>query len=211
MESSGGKCHQACNSSCRYQCQLLRPMMLLLKYTQQGSTLWTQWWAEAMAKNCLQDWEWTSTLSFLVSENTLMTWQVEGKEGAGTITQVGSRVWDWKVGDEVYFTPDILKPNGGSFAEFCSVPQFYLARKPESISLEESMRIKEEKERRTRKKGGDLQVNAFLMFRCWDSLSFTDCLEMHRTCQTRDKRLHFRCRRQCGLVRTECAQEHQKL
>lgn len=62
-----------------------------------------------------------------------------GKEGSGTVIEVGSRVWDWKKGDEVFFTPDILK-SPGSFAEFCEVPQFYLAPKPKTLSFEECMR-----------------------------------------------------------------------
>jgi NADPH:quinone reductase-like Zn-dependent oxidoreductase len=44
-------------------------------------------------------------------------------------------VWDWKEGDEVFFTPDIFK-SPGTFAQYCSVPQFYLARKPASLSFE---------------------------------------------------------------------------
>jgi len=61
---------------------------------------------------------------------------VLGKEGAGTILKVGSDVWNWKVGDDVMFTPEAMK-SPGTFAEYCSVPQYNLAKKPVRLSFEQ--------------------------------------------------------------------------
>ena len=55
-----------------------------------------------------------------------------GNDFAGTVVEVGSKVSQFKVGDEVYAKTDL----NGAFAEYTVVQQLSLALKPQNISME---------------------------------------------------------------------------
>lgn len=55
-----------------------------------------------------------------------------GNDFAGTVVEVGSKVSQFKVGDEVYAKTDL----NGAFAEYTVVQQSSLALKPQNISME---------------------------------------------------------------------------
>lgn len=61
---------------------------------------------------------------------------VLGHDVAGVVTRVGSRVRQFKVGDEVYARPDDFRI--GTFAEFVAVKEDSLALKPNNISMEDA-------------------------------------------------------------------------
>ncbi|MCU6434301.1 NADP-dependent oxidoreductase [Undibacterium sp. Jales W-56] len=61
---------------------------------------------------------------------------VLGHDVAGIVTKLGSRVRQFKVGDEVYARPDDFRI--GTFAEFVAVKEDSLALKPNNISMEEA-------------------------------------------------------------------------
>src|SRR5690348_10458975 len=61
---------------------------------------------------------------------------VLGHDVAGVVTQVGSAVRGFHVGDEVYSRPRDLRI--GTFAEFISIHQDDVAHKPASLSLVEA-------------------------------------------------------------------------
>lgn len=61
---------------------------------------------------------------------------VLGHDVAGVVTQVGPRVRQFKVGDEVYSRPDDLRI--GTFAEFVAVKESSLAAKPKNLTMEEA-------------------------------------------------------------------------
>ncbi len=61
---------------------------------------------------------------------------VLGHDVAGTVVRVGSRVQQFKQGDEVYARPDDL--GIGTFAEFVAVKESALALKPRNITMEEA-------------------------------------------------------------------------
>ncbi|MFZ6674659.1 NADP-dependent oxidoreductase [Undibacterium sp. Xuan67W] len=61
---------------------------------------------------------------------------VLGHDVAGVVTRVGSRVRQFKVGDEVYARPDDFRI--GTFAEIVAVKEASLALKPNNISMEEA-------------------------------------------------------------------------
>lgn len=72
----------------------------------------------------------------------MMPWQfpiILGWDVAGVITEVGSEVIDWKVGDEVFARPDTTR--FGTYAEYTLVDDHLLARKPASISWEEAAAV----------------------------------------------------------------------
>lgn len=72
----------------------------------------------------------------------MMPWQfpiILGWDVAGVITEVGSEVTDWKVGDEVFARPDTTR--FGTYAEYTLVDDHLLARKPASISWEEAAAV----------------------------------------------------------------------
>jgi NADPH:quinone reductase len=46
-----------------------------------------------------------------------------GHDVSGVVERVGPGVHDFKPGDEVFYTPKIFGPKGGSYAEFNVVPQ----------------------------------------------------------------------------------------
>lgn len=64
---------------------------------------------------------------------------VLGHDVAGVVTRVGSRVRQFKVGDEVYSRPDDFRI--GTFAEFVAVKEASLALKPKNLTMEEAASI----------------------------------------------------------------------
>lgn len=64
---------------------------------------------------------------------------VLGHDVAGVVTEVGPRVRQFKVGDEVYSRPDDLRI--GTFAEFVPVKESALALKPKNLNMEEAASI----------------------------------------------------------------------
>jgi len=64
---------------------------------------------------------------------------VLGHDLAGVVTQVGSAVRDFQVGDEVYSRPRDLRI--GTFAEYIAIHQDDVARKPASLSLVEAAAV----------------------------------------------------------------------
>jgi NADPH:quinone reductase-like Zn-dependent oxidoreductase len=64
---------------------------------------------------------------------------VLGHDGAGIVTQVGSDVRDYKVGDEVYARPRDLRI--GTFAEYIAIDHADVALKPRSLTMAESAAV----------------------------------------------------------------------
>lgn len=62
--------------------------------------------------------------------------KILGADVAGVIEAVGSRVTDFKTGDEVF--GDIAGRGFGGFAEYAAVPQKLLVKKPASMSFEQA-------------------------------------------------------------------------
>ncbi|MBN6051473.1 NAD(P)-dependent alcohol dehydrogenase [Nonomuraea sp. RK-328] len=62
--------------------------------------------------------------------------RVRGRDLAGTVEAVGSRVTRFRPGDEVHGTCD-----GGSYAEYAAAPERLLARKPAGLSFEEAAAV----------------------------------------------------------------------
>jgi NADPH:quinone reductase-like Zn-dependent oxidoreductase len=62
-----------------------------------------------------------------------------GHDVAGTVVKTGSKVWQFKVGDEVYARPRDHRV--GTFAEFIAIDEADVARKPAKISMEEAASI----------------------------------------------------------------------
>ncbi|RYF55210.1 MAG: NADP-dependent oxidoreductase [Comamonadaceae bacterium] len=62
-----------------------------------------------------------------------------GHDVAGVVTQVGSRVQQFKPGDEVYGRADDLRI--GAFAEFIAVKESSLAPKPRNLTMEEAASV----------------------------------------------------------------------
>jgi NADPH:quinone reductase len=58
---------------------------------------------------------------------------INGQEGAGVVTEVGSDVRDLKVGDRVAYTSSL-----GSYAEYAAVPAARLVKIPEALSFEQA-------------------------------------------------------------------------
>lgn len=59
-----------------------------------------------------------------------------GHDVAGVVVKLGSRVRQFKLGDEVYARPDDLRI--GTFAEFVPVKEASLAHKPKGLTMEEA-------------------------------------------------------------------------
>ena len=57
----------------------------------------------------------------------------------GVVVRVGSEVWRFKPGDEVYARPD--KDRIGAFAELISIKEDDVARKPTRLTMEEAASI----------------------------------------------------------------------
>ncbi|GAY74016.1 NADP-dependent oxidoreductase [Lentilactobacillus kosonis] len=69
-------------------------------------------------------------------------WQfpiIVGWDIAGVITEVGSAVTGWRVGDKVFARPDTT-PNG-TYAEFVAVDDHLLAPKPQNVSFAEAAAV----------------------------------------------------------------------
>ncbi len=62
-----------------------------------------------------------------------------GWDAAGVVTQVGSEVTEFKVGDEVFTRPAIDR--NGTYAEFVAVDAGLVARKPKNMSFEEAAAV----------------------------------------------------------------------
>ncbi len=62
-----------------------------------------------------------------------------GHDAAGVVVKVGSKVRQFKLGDEVYARPDDFRI--GAFAEFIAIKEDSLAMKPASLSMEEAASI----------------------------------------------------------------------
>jgi len=72
----------------------------------------------------------------------MMDWEfpiILGWDVAGTISEIGREVTDWKVGDEVFARPETTR--FGTYAEFTLVDDHLLARKPAAISWEEAASV----------------------------------------------------------------------
>ena len=61
-----------------------------------------------------------------------------GHDVSGVVEKVGLGVTDFKVGDEVFYTPKIFGPKGGSYAEYNVVPEALVTHKPKNLSHEEA-------------------------------------------------------------------------
>lgn len=59
-----------------------------------------------------------------------------GTDISGVISEVGENVTDFSIGDEVFTSYKINR--GGGLAEFVSIPEKYVVKKPENVSFEES-------------------------------------------------------------------------
>lgn len=57
-----------------------------------------------------------------------------GHDVSGVVERVGAGVNDFKPGDEVFYTPKIFGPKGGSYAEYNVVPQELVTHKPVNLS-----------------------------------------------------------------------------
>lgn len=77
---------------------------------------------------------------------------VAGGDGAGTIVEVGEKVTDWKVNDEVMINPKLENenendigflggPNNGTFAEYVKISSHQLLKKPRYLSWTEAAAI----------------------------------------------------------------------
>lgn len=66
---------------------------------------------------------------------------VLGYDVSGVVEEVGPGVTDLKVGEEVYYTPEIFGNTLGSYAEFNVAPASMVAPKPKAISHEEAAAI----------------------------------------------------------------------
>ncbi len=64
---------------------------------------------------------------------------VLGHDVAGVVTQVGSAVRDFQVGDEVYARPRDLRI--GSFADYIAIHEADVARKPRTLTFEEAAAV----------------------------------------------------------------------
>ncbi|MCM3782083.1 NADP-dependent oxidoreductase [Neobacillus mesonae] len=62
-----------------------------------------------------------------------------GWDAAGVITDVGSNVTKWKVGDRVFSRPETTRL--GTYAEYTAVDEHLLAKLPDSISYEEAAAV----------------------------------------------------------------------
>lgn len=62
-----------------------------------------------------------------------------GSDGAGIIVDIGSKVSNFKLGDEVFFRCD--KNNIGTYAEYLAIPEELTALKPKNMNFEEAASI----------------------------------------------------------------------
>src|SRR3989338_2247657 len=66
--------------------------------------------------------------------------QILGFDVSGVVAEVGDKVMDFKVGDEVYYLPRILGWQG-AYAEYHLVEEEIVARKPSNLSHEDAAAI----------------------------------------------------------------------
>jgi NADPH:quinone reductase len=64
-----------------------------------------------------------------------------GYDAAGIVEDVGSGLSNFKPGDEIYYTPEIVGNHIGTYAEYNSVNASIIARKPKNLSFEEAAAI----------------------------------------------------------------------
>lgn len=64
---------------------------------------------------------------------------VLGHDVAGVVTQVGSEVSEYRVGDEIYSRPRDLRI--GTFAEYIAIDQADIALKPSSLTMEKAAAV----------------------------------------------------------------------
>ena len=62
---------------------------------------------------------------------------VFGIDGAGIVEAVGSDVFKFKEGDEV-FSLFGFGPKAGAFQEVATVPEYYVSHKPSNVTFEEA-------------------------------------------------------------------------
>ncbi|SFQ27994.1 NADPH:quinone reductase [Variovorax sp. OK605] len=61
-----------------------------------------------------------------------------GHDVSGIVEKIGPGASDFAVGDEVFYTPQIFGPKGGSYAQYNVVPQTLVTRKPANLTHEEA-------------------------------------------------------------------------
>ena len=67
---------------------------------------------------------------------------VLGADVSGVVEDIGPGVTEFSPGDEVYYTPEVFGPgSNGGYAEYHLAPAYLVARKPESLSHEESAAV----------------------------------------------------------------------
>ncbi len=66
---------------------------------------------------------------------------ITGHDVSGVVERVGAGVTEFKPGDEVFYTPKIFGPKGGSYAEYNVVPQELVTHKPANLSHSEAAAI----------------------------------------------------------------------
>ena len=64
-----------------------------------------------------------------------------GYDVAGIVEEVGPGLSDFRIGDEVYYTPEIFANPHGSYAEYNVASAAIVARKPASLSFVEASAI----------------------------------------------------------------------
>lgn len=64
-----------------------------------------------------------------------------GYDAAGVVEQLGANVEEFRIGDEVYFTPEIFGNNDGTYAEYHAVPARIVAHKPKNVAFEEAAAV----------------------------------------------------------------------
>lgn len=66
---------------------------------------------------------------------------VLGYDVSGIVAAVGAGVTDFKVGDEVYYTPEVIGNGAGSYAEYNVVHAAIVARKPKNLTHTEAAAV----------------------------------------------------------------------
>lgn len=63
---------------------------------------------------------------------------ITGHDVSGVVEKIGPGVTGFAVGDEVFYTPKIFGPKGGSYAEYNVVPEALVTHKPVNLTHEEA-------------------------------------------------------------------------
>ena len=66
---------------------------------------------------------------------------VLGYDVSGIVAAVGAGVTDFKLGDEVYYTPEVIGNGAGSYAEYNVVHAAIVARKPKNLTHTEAAAV----------------------------------------------------------------------